>query len=55
MSIGKARDSLKQARRELADTLEQTPRGLLVGRRKYGKLKRALASVDKATIELRGL
>lgn len=55
MTIGKARDSIKQARREIADALEQTPRGFLIGRRKHGKLKRALANVDKAAMELRGL
>jgi len=56
MSIAKARDNLRDARRHIADELEEMPKRILFrGRSKRSKLRRALAYTDKIMAELRGL
>ena len=57
MTISKARDDLKGARRELADAIDKLPSRLLAlrSRRKRSKIKRAIDYVDKSMQELRGL
>jgi len=57
MAASNARDSLKMARRELADTIDKLPNRLfsLRGRSKRSKIRRAIEYIDKSIQELRGL
>ena len=58
MSIAKARENLKDARRNLADAIESLPKPSLLGirnRRKRSKIIQILNSVDKTLENLRRL
>ena len=57
MTIPKARDNLKGARRELADAIDSLPSRLfaLRSRRKRSKIRKAIDYVDKSMQALRGL
>jgi len=55
MSVSKARDSLRDARRQLADAIDTMPVRRLMFNSKRGKVKRAIDAVDKSLRELRGL
>jgi len=58
MSIQKARNGLKFARKELADAIESLPKPSLLkirSRRKRNKIIQALNSVDNSLEKLRGL
>ena len=57
MTVSKARDDLKGARRELADAIDSLPNRMfaLRGREKRNKIKRAIGYIDKSIQELRGL
>ena len=56
MSIAKAKDNLRSARRQLADVIDILPtKRFIFGNIKRGKVKRAIDAVDKSLRELRGL
>lgn len=59
MSVSKARDNLKQARREIADSIDQLPQPLLfrgrATRSKRNRMKRSITAIDNAIEALRGL
>ena len=57
MTVSKAREDLKYARRELAVAIDSIPSRMfaLKSRNKRNKLKRAIDYVDKSMQELRGL
>ena len=56
MSVAKAKDNLRSARRELADAIDVLPvKRLPFSNNKRNKVKRAIDTVDKSLRELRGL
>jgi len=58
MSVAKARENLRGARRNLADAIEGLPKPSLLGirnRRKRSKIIQTLNSVDNSLEKLRGL
>ena len=55
MSVAKAKDNLRSARRELADVIDTLPTRRFILNRKRNKVKRAIDAVDKSLRELRGL
>jgi len=56
MSVAKARENLKGARRELADAIDVLPRSIFSrARKKRGKIKRAMDTIDRTLENLRGL
>ena len=57
MTVSNARDSLRGARRELADAIDSLPYRLfsLKSRSKRIRIKRAVDYIDKSMQELRGL
>ena len=57
MAISKAKDNLKDARREMADAIDKLPNRLfsLRSRSKRSRIKRAILYIDKSIQELRGL
>ena len=56
MSVAKARENLRDARRNLADAIDGIPKSFFSrGKGKQNKLKRAISATDKALAELRGL
>ena len=55
MSVAKAKDNLRDARRQLADVIDTMPVRRLIFNSKRGKVKRAIDAIDKSLRELRGL
>ena len=56
MSVAKARENLRDARRNLADAIDGIPKSFFSRvRSKQGKMRRAVSATDKALAELRGL
>ena len=57
MAVSKAKDDLRQARRELASAIDSIPNRLFALRNKgkRSKIKRAIGYIDKSMQELRGL
>lgn len=58
MSVAKARLNLQNARRNLADAIDNIPRSFFSkvrSRSKQGKMRRVISAIDKALAELRGL
>ena len=56
MSVARARENLKDARRNLADAIDNIPKSFFSRvRSRQGKMKRAISATDKALAELRGL
>ena len=55
MSVSKAKDNLKSARRELADVVDTMPSRRLIFNSKRGRVKRAIDAIDRSLRELRGL
>jgi len=56
MSVAKARENLKYARRELADAIDVLPTSIFSkSRGKRRKIKQAIDAVDRILYNLRGL
>jgi len=56
MSVAKARENLKGARRNLADAIDILPRSIFSrARSKRGKIRRAMDTIDRTLENLRGL
>ena len=56
MSVAKAKENLRDARRNLADAIDILPTRSLFSktRGKRGRIRRAISATDKALAELRG-